>query len=76
MPSPDLKMSLLFSRAKYSVKARLITEKGSFFADDHAWDITKAVRGVLQKFEAEISKKVGKSRTFRQGSRGPAKDAF
>ncbi len=63
-------------RVKYSVKGRLITQKGSFFAGDHAWDITKAVRGVLQKFEAEISRKQGKSRGFRQGSRGPPKEAF
>jgi predicted transcriptional regulator len=43
-------------RIKYSVKGRLITEKGYFFADDHAWDITKAVRGVLQKLEKEAIK--------------------
>jgi|GEM_PF-659677 len=63
-------------RIKYSVKGRLITQKGDFFAGDHAWDVTKAVRGVLQKFEAEVSKKFEKSRQFRLGSRGPEKDAF
>lgn len=44
-------------RIKYSVKARMMTGRGMFFADDHAWDVTKAVRGVLQKFEREILKK-------------------
>lgn len=44
-------------RVKYSVKARLITRKGVFFAGDHAWDVTKAVRGVLQKLEREVIKK-------------------
>jgi predicted transcriptional regulator len=63
-------------RIKYSVRGRLITHKGSFFADDHAWDVTKAVRGVLQKFEAEIIRKLGKSRDVRQGSKGPQKDRF
>jgi len=44
-------------RVKYSVKARLMTSKGSFFANDHAWDISKAIRGVLDKLEREIRKK-------------------
>lgn len=44
-------------RAKYSVKSRLITRKGVFFAGDHAWDVTKAVRGVLEKLEREVIKK-------------------
>lgn len=44
-------------RSKYSVKGRLITRKGMFFAKDFAWDVTKAVRGVLQKLEKEIIKR-------------------
>ncbi|MBL7160287.1 MAG: CBS domain-containing protein [Candidatus Aenigmarchaeota archaeon] len=44
-------------RVKYSLKARLITEKGMFFADDHAWDITQAVSGVLAKLEREVIKR-------------------
>lgn len=44
-------------RRKYSVKGRLITEKGMFFADDHAWDVTQAIRGVLAKLEREVLKK-------------------
>lgn len=44
-------------RVKYSVKGRLITEKGLFFAQDYAWDLTKAMRGVLEKFEREALKK-------------------
>lgn len=41
-------------RVKYSVKSRMMTEKGMFFSHDHAWDITKAVRGVLNKLEREV----------------------
>lgn len=44
-------------RIKYSVKGRLITRRGMFFAGDFAWDVTKAVRGVLQKLEREVLKK-------------------
>ena len=50
------------SRKKYSVKARLITKHGIYFADDHAWDITKAIRGMLSKIEREMIKKKGKQR--------------
>lgn len=49
-------------RIKYSVRARLITQKGFFFAKDFAWDLTKATRGVLHKLEREVTKKIGKSR--------------
>jgi CBS domain-containing protein len=44
-------------RSEYSVKGRLITRKGMFFANDSAWDVTKAVRGVLQKLEKGIIKR-------------------
>lgn len=53
-------------RVKYSVKARMMTERGMFFADDHAWDVTKAVRGILQKFEREILKKKEKGEVYRR----------
>lgn len=54
-------------RVKYSVKSSLITEKGYFFAKDHDWDITKAVRGVLKKFEKEMIKKKEKSGAYGRG---------
>ncbi|RLJ07906.1 MAG: hypothetical protein DRP12_01455 [Candidatus Aenigmatarchaeota archaeon] len=47
-------------RQKWSIKAKLITEKGIFYADDHDWDITKAMRWVLNKFEKELLKLKGK----------------
>jgi len=53
-------------RIKYSVKARMMTERGMFFADDHAWDVTKAVRGILQKFEREILEKKEKRKVYRR----------
>jgi len=51
-------------RAKYSIKTRLVTHKGAFFAHDFAWDITKAVRGVLKKLEKEMLKKEGKKNLY------------
>jgi len=54
-------------RKKYSVKGRLITEKGFFFAQNYDWDITKAIRQTLASFEREIMKKRGKERVYRRG---------
>ena len=51
-------------RKKYSVNARLITNKGMFFAKDHVWDITKAVKGVLNKLEREALRKKGKDKRY------------
>jgi CBS domain-containing protein/ribosome-associated translation inhibitor RaiA len=45
------------NRVKYSVKSTLATQKGTFYANDFAWDITKAIRGVLSKFEKEVLKR-------------------
>ena len=55
-------------RVKYSVRASLITERGIFFAKDHGWDITKAVRGILHKLEREIIKKNEKAEVYRRGA--------
>ncbi len=44
-------------RAKYSVKATLATRKGTFYANDFSWDLTKAIRGILNKFEKEVIKR-------------------
>ncbi len=55
-------------RVKYSVRASLITERGMFFAREHDWDITKAVRGILQKLEREIIKKKEKAEVYRRGA--------
>lgn len=51
-------------RAKYTVKSRLVTQKGAFFSQDFAWDITKAIRGMLHKLEKEIIKKTGKRNVY------------
>jgi len=53
-------------RKNYLVKARLITRKGDFFADDQAWDITKAVKNTLDKLEREILRKKGRERTHKR----------
>ena len=55
--------SITGKRRNYSVRARIMTEKGTFFANSNAWDITKAVRDVLNKLEIEILRRVGKRRT-------------
>lgn len=54
-------------RVKYSVQARLITEKGDFFSDDYAWDLTKATRGVLKKIEREVVRKEGRMHVYGRG---------
>jgi len=51
-------------RTKYSVQGRFITEKGNFYASDHEWDPTKAMKLFLSKIEREVHKKVGKKRGY------------
>ncbi len=43
-------------RRKYSVKCRLITEKGVFISGGHAWDLTKAFRQSLERMERKVKK--------------------
>lgn len=43
-------------RVKYSVKAKLMTDRGLFFAHDHAWSLEKAIHGILKKLERELQK--------------------
>ncbi len=54
-------------RVKYSVQSRLITEKGDFFADDYAWDLTKATKGVLAKIEKEVIRHAEKAKVYGRG---------
>lgn len=49
-------------RKNYSVKGKLITKFGYYFANNSDWDLTKAIRSVMHKFEREILKKKGKNR--------------
>ena len=51
-------------RVRYSIKSRLITGKGMFFAEDHSWDLTQSMSGVLKKLEKEVLKKSGKKRLY------------
>jgi predicted transcriptional regulator/ribosome-associated translation inhibitor RaiA len=44
-------------RTKHIIKARLATEKGFFFAHDHAWDLAQAVKGSLAHLEKEVIKR-------------------
>ena len=49
-------------RAKYSVQAKLMTGHSDFFADDYAWDLSKAAKGVLDKIENEVIKHAEKEK--------------
>ncbi len=51
-------------RKKYSVQGRIVTEKGSFYASDHEWDPTKAMKLFLAKVEREIHKRIEKGRRY------------
>lgn len=51
-------------RVKYSVHGRLVTNRGSFYANDSYWDLTKTVKEVLMNLEKEIQKKLGKKRLY------------
>ena len=55
------------TRTKYSVQAKLITEEGNFFADDYEWELTKTVKGVLEKIEREVLKKEDKEKVYTRG---------
>jgi CBS domain-containing protein len=44
-------------RIKYSFRVRLATGGGFFFAHDYAWDLTKAMKGALEKLDKEIIKR-------------------
>ncbi len=52
------------TRIKYSVKGRVVTGKGIFFADSSEWDLTKAVGEVLDVLEREIVKKKEREKGF------------
>ncbi len=52
-------------RTKYSVQGRMETARGSFYASDYAWDLTKATKSFLEKIEREVGKYLGKSRARR-----------
>ena len=54
-------------RVKYSLKAKLVTQKGLFVSQAGAWDITKAMHELMARLEREILKKKGKERVYRRG---------
>lgn len=49
-------------RVKYALRGRILTaiQGGAFFAQESDWDATKAVKGLLAKFEKEMLSKKGK----------------
>jgi len=51
-------------RTKYSVQGRFVTDKGNFYASEHEWDSTKAMKLFLSKIEREAHKKIGKERVY------------
>jgi ribosome-associated translation inhibitor RaiA len=44
-------------RHKYSIKIRIMSDRGTFHADDHEWSIFKAVEKALEKLESEVFRK-------------------
>ncbi len=54
-------------RTKYSLKAKLVTQKGLFVSQAHAWDITKAMHELMARLEREVMKKKGKLMAYRRG---------
>jgi predicted transcriptional regulator/ribosome-associated translation inhibitor RaiA len=44
-------------KTKHLIKVRLATDRGFFFAQDHDWDLTKAMKGVLANLEKEVIKR-------------------
>ena len=57
-------------RTNYTVVGRIVSNKGSFFADDVSWDLTKSTKAVLKKLEIEVSRQVGKGRARDAGHHG------
>lgn len=51
-------------RMKYSVQGRFITDKGNFYASDHEWEPTKAMKLFLEKIEGEVHKQTEKNRGY------------
>lgn len=50
------------SRAKYSVHGKVLTAEGEFFAEDFAWELEKAVKGLLDKLEKEMVRHAEKAK--------------
>lgn len=51
-------------RKKYSVQGRFVTDRGNFYASDHEWDPTKAMKLFLGKMEREVHKKLERERGY------------
>lgn len=51
-------------RTMYSIKGRLVTEKWNFYADEEGWEPTKTVKGLLEKIERSVRKRIGKQRSY------------
>ncbi len=50
-------------RTNYTVRGKLVANKGAFFADDSGWDLTRSTQSTLKKLEKEVIKKLGKERS-------------
>lgn len=54
-------------RVKYAVHGKLVANKGMFFSEGVAWDLTKATKLALKKIEREVLKKTGKEENAAHG---------
>ncbi|MBN2331456.1 MAG: HPF/RaiA family ribosome-associated protein [Candidatus Aenigmarchaeota archaeon] len=50
------------NRAKYSVHGKIITAESEFYAEDFAWELEKAVKGLLDKLEKEMLRHAEKAK--------------
>jgi predicted transcriptional regulator len=57
------------NRMKYSVHGRLVTSKGSFYANDYEWDATKAMKKFIDRLEIEVYKELGKKKAWKRKQR-------
>lgn len=53
------------AKIRYDVHGRLITNHGYFFADFSDWDLSKAVKSILDKLEREVIKSKEKYTTYK-----------
>lgn len=51
-------------RTNYTVRGKLVANKGAFFAEDSSWDLIKSTQATLKKLEKEVIKKIGKERSI------------
>jgi ribosome-associated translation inhibitor RaiA len=55
-------------KTKYSLKAKLATEKGLFFSSSHGWDLSVALKDLLERLEREAMENRHKKQELRKSA--------